>query len=657
MNQRKKIFTTLGLIVLAFAISGTLALFGQVDTGAISGTVTDQTGGVIPGATVTLINKGTNLTLSTKTSGSGTYVFNPLKIGSYSVSAEAKGFVKALRTNLALNIDEQLVANFTLKPGVVTQTVEVAATLPALQTQNASVGHVVTARSINQLPLNGRNFTFLAQTVAGVNTPQADTRGNASNGAFTANGVREDQNNYLLDGIDNNSDNVDFLNGTNYVVLPPPDALSEFKVQTSDYSAQYGRAAGAILNATIKSGTNQVHGDLWEFFRNDKLDAADFFEDSAGLTKGEYRQNQFGATIGGPVVIPHVYNGRNKLFFFGDFELLRRRQGSVFTNSVPTPLERSSGFTNLSDVILGETNSSCLSSGACTQKDNLGRLFPNGTAFDPATMRPVTKGQVDPVTGLTATNSGYVDDPFHTGGALGGMMNFLGLCPSESACQLNQVPANRIDSNAIKLLNLFPQATVVGTATAPNTVSNQASNPVLSENREAWDTRIDYNANDRNQMFGTFSYVNDPQFIPAPFAGIADGGAFQQGLQSAVSILGAVSYTHIFSPTLVNEARLGEDRLHTSRFGPVGTQMGIPEQFGIQGIAQVTENGGLPAVSISGLNTLGSNNFLPSDEITQTTQVTDNLTKVYGTHTFKMGVEFQHIKFSTLQPAYSHGQM
>lgn len=646
---------TITAVAVAFALAmmGWFipAAYAQVDTGSILGTVTDQTGAVIPGAKVTLTNKGTGLSLSSKTGANGSYVFSPVKIGTYSVTAEAAGFNKAVHTDLVLNIDQQLVANFTLTPGAVTQTVTVTAAASVLQTQNASVGQVVAQRTINNLPLNGRNFTFLAQIVAGVNTPQADTRGNAANGAFTANGVREDQNNYLLDGIDNNSDNVDFLNGTNFVVLPPPDALSEFKVQTSNYSAEFGRAAGAILNATIKSGTNQVHGDLWEFFRNDKLDAADYFEDSGGLTKGEYRHNQFGFTLGGPVYIPHIYDGRNKLFFFGDLEILRRRQGSVFTNSVPTALERSSGFTNLSDVILGQTNASCISSGACTHTDNLGRTLLDGTALDPATMRPVTKGQVDPVTGLVATNSGYVDDPFYTGGPVGNMTNFTALCASQATCQLNQLPGGRLDQNAIKLLNLYPAPTGLGT------VNNQASNPVLSENRWAFDTRMDWNRGDKDEVFGTFSYVKDPQFIPAPFTGIADGGAFQQGDQHALSFLGAFSYTHIFSPTLVNEARLGEDRLHTSRFGPVGTQMGIPQQFGINGIAQVTENGGLPAIGISGLNTLGSNAFLPSDEITQTTQVTDNLTKVYENHTFKMGMEFQHIKFSTLQPAWSHGQM
>ena len=151
---------------------------------------------------------------------------------------------------------------------------------PELQTEESSVGQTVTGQSVNNLPLNGRNFTFLAQLGAGVNTPQADTRGNAASGAFTANGLRPSQNNYLLDGIDNNSNAVDFLNGTNFIVLPPVDAIAEFKVQTADFSAQLGRSAGAVLNATIKSGTNSFHGAVWEFFRNDVLDAADWFEDN-----------------------------------------------------------------------------------------------------------------------------------------------------------------------------------------------------------------------------------------------------------------------------------------------------------------------------------------------------------------------------------------
>ena len=201
---------------------------------------------------------------------------------------------------------------------------------PLLQTEEASTGQVIGRESVNDLPLNGRNFTFLAQLGAGMQSPQADTRGNAASGAFSANGERPAQNNYLLDGIDNNSDNVDFLNGTNYVILPPIDAIQEFNVQTGDYSAQLGRAAGAVLNATVKSGTNSLHGDVWEFFRNDKLDAADWFEDNSPTPiKGEYRFNQFGGTVGGPII-------RNKIFFFGDYQGTRRVQGTSANTTVPT---------------------------------------------------------------------------------------------------------------------------------------------------------------------------------------------------------------------------------------------------------------------------------------------------------------------------------
>jgi hypothetical protein len=372
-------------------ICGMLAssnLFAQVDYGSIEGTIMDQSGAVIPHAKVSLTNVDTNFTVTTSGNDAGAYTFSPVRIGGYTITAEVPGFAKAVQSNLTLSVQQHLVVNLTLTPGGVTQKVEVTSAPVQLQTQEASVGQVVGSQTVNSLPLNGRNFTFLAQIVAGVNTPQADTRGNAASGAFSANGERPAQNNYLLDGIDNNSNTIDFLNGTNFVVLPPVDAVQEFKVQTSDYSAQQGRAGGAILNATIKSGTNQLHGDVWEFLRNDKLDAADFFEDSAQIKKGEFRQNQFGFTIGGPVVIPNVYNGRNKLFFFGDYEGTRRVQGSVFTNSVPTDLERNSGFTNLSELITEEAGNS-------TSTDVLNRVFPFGTVFDPATSRPVTCGQAD----------------------------------------------------------------------------------------------------------------------------------------------------------------------------------------------------------------------------------------------------------------------
>ncbi|HVH71214.1 MAG TPA: TonB-dependent receptor [Candidatus Dormibacteraeota bacterium] len=604
-------------------------LEAQVDTGTILGTISDASGAPINGAKVTLTNEGTGAALSTTTGVDGIYKFTPIRIGMYKVAASFQGFQSVIQTHIEVRVGEDVVINFGLRPGSVTETVEVIASVPVLQTQNASVGQVVDSRSVNDLPLNGRNFTFLAQTTAGVNSPQADTRGNAATGAFAANGLRPAQNNYLLDGIDNNSDTVDFLNGTNFVVLPPVDAIDEFKVQTSGFSAEYGRSGAAVLNATIKSGTNEFHGNAWEFFRNDKLDAADFFENAGGIKKGALRQNQFGVSGGGPII-------KNKIFIFGDYEGFRRVQGTVLTGSVPTTLERSSGFTNFTELLTqGGTNT-----------DNLGRKFAAGTIFDPATTRSVTAGSVDPVTGLLATGTGFARDPFST--CLKTTTDY-----TSTGCQagLNLLPASRLDANALKLLTLYPNPT------STSLFGNFANSPKLFEHKNAFDTRMDLNMNEKNQVFFRFSYADDPQFIPGIFGGIADGGGFAQGNQTANAQQSALGYTHTFNPNLSNVARAGLNYLHTTRNIPAANDLSnIPSKYGILGIPQASENGGLPAFGIGGLQTLGGNAFLPSDEVTSTFQLTDDLTKIYSKHTFKMGFEWQHVKFSTLQPPWSRGQ-
>jgi Carboxypeptidase regulatory-like domain/TonB dependent receptor len=638
-------FSYFALLVAFAVLFAASPLFAQVDAGAILGTVTDQSGGAINGAKVVLTNEGTGASVTFTTGGDGSYKFAPVRIGSYKLDVTFQGFQSVTAKGVVVNIGSEVVQNFSLKPGTVSQSIEVTAAAPLLESQDASVGQVVDSTSVNNLPLNGRNFTFLAQLSAGVNSPQADTRGNAASGAFTANGNRPAQNNYLLDGIDNNSDTVDFLNGTNYVVLPPVDAIQEFKVQTSDFSAEFGRSGAAVLNATIKSGTNDLHGSAWEFFRNDKLDAADFFENAHNVKKGALRQNQFGVTAGGPIVIPHVYNGKNKLFFFADYEGLRRVQGTILTGTVPTVAERNSwnaaGATlDLTDYITDPSRV------GTTTTDLLGRTAPVGTIFDPATTRLVYAGQVDPVSNFTPTSTGFVRDPFGSCGANTAIFTL-------AACGLNQLPfvdTGRIDANAIKLLNLFPLPTNSGV------FNNFGNSPKLFEHRNSFDARVDANLNDKNQMFFRFSYVDDPNFIPGIFGGIADGGAFQQGPQTALAQQSALSYTHTFSPTLINETRAGFNYLHTTRTSPVSGQLGLPEQYGILDVPQVAENGGLPALGIGAMSTLGSNNFLPSDEVSSTFQLTDNLTEIYGKHTFKMGIEWQHVKFSTLQPPWSHGQ-
>jgi hypothetical protein len=632
----RRVSVTLGIAALLLFLTSSPA-HAQVDAGAILGTVSDTSGAQINGATVTVANEGTSASLTTTTGNDGGYKFTPLPIGQYTVTVTLQGFSTVTQKHVTVAIGAEVLINVTLKPGAVNETIEVASTVPVLETQDASVGQVMDSRNVNNLPLNGRNFTFLAQLAAGVNTPQADTRGNAASGAFSANGNRPAQNNYLLDGIDNNSDTVDFLNGTNFVVLPPVDAIEEFKVQTSDFSAEFGRSGAAVLNASIKSGTNSFHGAAWEFFRNDKLDAADFFENAGGVPKGELRQNQFGFTAGGPVVIPKLFNGRNKVFFFGDYEGLRRVQGTILTGSVPTATERSSGYTNFQDLITGQASSA-------PRTDDLGRLIPVGTVLDPATTRAVTTGVVDPVSGLPATATGFVRDPFGT------------CAPSTTtftlaACGLNIIPGGRLDPNAIKLLNLYPGPT------NGSLFSNFATSPALFEHRNSFDARMDINFNEKNQLFYRFSLADDPQFIPGIFGGVADGGGFQQGNQTANAQQSALSYTHTFSPTLINVVRAGLNYLHTTRVSPSANDLSdIPSTFGIQNIPQLSENGGLPAFGISGLQTLGSNAFLPSDEVSSTFQLTDDVTKILGKHTFKMGFEWQHVKFSTLQPPWSRGE-
>ncbi|HEY2861006.1 MAG TPA: carboxypeptidase-like regulatory domain-containing protein [Terracidiphilus sp.] len=607
---------------------------GQVDEGAITGTIMDSSGAVVPNAEVTLLNTDQGITVQTKSNGSGGYTFSPVRIGHYTITVVAPGFAKTTQKNVMVNVAQVLQVNVSLKPGGATETVEVNTAPPVLQTEEASVGQVVGEAEVNNLPLNGRNFTFLAQLGAGMQTPQADTRGNAASGAFSANGLRPAQNNYLLDGIDNNSNAVDFLNGTNYVILPPVDAIQEFKVQTADFSAELGRAAGAVLNATIKSGTNSIHGAVWEFIRNDKLDAADYFENNTGIGRGKLRQNQFGASFGGPII-------KNKIFIFGDFEGFRRVQGSPENGNVPTANMRSSNYTDLSDEL-------ALNDGT-TRSDILNRAIQKGTVLDPGTTRYVAAGATDPITGL-ANNSGsdgYVRDPF--GYATCGSKSTI----SSAGCSgLNQIPAARIDPNAVAVLNLFP---------APNSgIQTFGASPALFEHRNQYDIRGDVNPSDKDQIFGRYSFSDDPIFIPGIFGGVADGGSFDQGDQTARSHQMVAGYTHVFTPNTINQIRGGFAHLHTTRFGPEGTTSGIPEKYKITGIPQPPtdgpENGGLPAFGIGNLAQLGSNSFLPSDEISQTLQVTDDFTKVYGKHSFKMGIEYQNVKFSTLQPAWSHGQ-
>jgi hypothetical protein len=307
----------------------------QVDQGAITGTVTDNTGAIVPGAQVTLSATDTGFTLQQRSNTSGNYTFSPIKIGNYTVTASAPGFQTTSRENLHVDVQQRLDVNLALTPGQVSQTVTVTGAVALLQTQSAAVGQVIDTKTINETPLNGRNWVYIAQLTAGVAPPFGNTRGSGS-GDFVANGQRAEQNNFILDGVDNNTNLVDFLNGSSFVMRPPPDALAEFNLQTSNFSAEFGHSAGAVMNASIKSGTNQIHGDLWEYVRNTTLDAQNW----NALTVPPYHQNQFGATLGFPI-------WKNKLFYFGDIEANRISIGQTNVLNTPTALMRQGNFSEL----------------------------------------------------------------------------------------------------------------------------------------------------------------------------------------------------------------------------------------------------------------------------------------------------------------------
>jgi TonB dependent receptor len=436
---------------------------------------------------------------------------------------------------------------------------------------------------------------------------------------------------------------VDYLNGAAFVILTPPDAVQEVNVQTSDFTAEYGRAGSAVMNVTTKSGTNKFSGDVWEYLRNNDLDASTWSANRAGTPKPELRQNQYGFTVGGPVYIPRVYNGHNKTFFFGDFQGTRIAQQSLHNPTVPTAAERDSGFTNFQDQIFNQSG---------TRTDDLGRILPQGSILDPATTRAVTMGQVDPVTGLIAQSSGYARDPFFQG-SVAGITNFA---TSANERLMNILPAGRVDPNAVKLLSAYP---------APNTTgfngglsSNYVALQPQPDDTNQFDIRADQNFREKDQMFARVGYAGRTRNIPGDFTGPLDNSGYGQGAFVDHSVNAALSETHIFSPTTINEVRIGYSRLTDSAEPAVANVSGIPQQFGIQGVPQGAGLGGLPLLEISGLTAVGPGEFAtPNTRVSDTRQITENLTKIRGSHTFKGGFEGQFIRFSFNDPRDPRGRM
>jgi hypothetical protein len=511
--------------------------------------------------------------LTQTTNDSGFYTFSPVKIGRYKVSATAPTFGTTEQANITLNIQDRLGVNLTLKPGAASETVTVSTAPPLLETQTGAIGQVVDAKVINETPLNGRNWVFIAQLTNGVTPSLGNTRG-SDKGDFIANGQRATQNNFILDGVDNNANLVDFLNGATFVQRPPPDALAEFAVQTSNYSAEFGHSAGAVMNASIKSGTNQIHGSLWEYFRSDKMNATNW----NAKTRPAFHQNQFGATIGFPVI-------KNKLFLFGDTEANRISNAQTGIYTVPTALERQG---NLSELTIAGINGQ-------KQAINL---------FEPK------------------TNGGAA-----LGTACGNPQNVI--CSSE------------IDPNALRLINLYPM---------PNTGSQLTNNYTVNtprvDNTAQFDTRADWNLSQRDLFYGRYSYVHQLVKSALPLGPILDGSGYGGYIRSNLAENGMGSYTHTFSPTLVNEFRFGYNWGVFNFNTPNGDNASIASQYGFGNVPCVPGLCGFPLVSIGGqvgLSQLGSTGT--SLESQNVYQILDNLTYTKGKHSMKYGVAFQNVRF------------
>ncbi len=344
-------FPKISVLLLAVALS-TLPAAAQIDTGSIVGTVTDPSGAVVPKVLVMATNEGTNIATSTQTNQQGQYVISDLKIGTYRIAAELAGFRKTVRTGIELHVQERLAVDLTLQVGEVTQQVEVTTAAPLLDTQSADMGAVVEQRKVSDLPLNGRRYADLALLAPGVlrRPLPPGTSGNPGEARMNVNGNYSLENYFALDGADNNVGAEGVMGGTPQIISPAPDAIQEFKVQTRTFSAEFGSSEGAVINATLKSGTNRLHGNVYHFLRNSALDANDFFANRSGIKKGNFVQNQGGFTIGGPVYLGKLYDGRDKTFFFGDFSFLRIREAKTVHGLVPTPAMKQGEFTGLKSL-------------------------------------------------------------------------------------------------------------------------------------------------------------------------------------------------------------------------------------------------------------------------------------------------------------------
>ena len=604
------------LVGLLLTLTCSLIAWAQVDTATVTGTVRDTTGAVLPNATVTARETDTGISTAATSDNNGNFVITPLKIGRYSVTAEATGFRTETRENIVLDVQQNLRLDFQLHVGSVAQVAEVTSQAPLLETETASLGDVVTAQQVEELPLNGRRYTDLAELTSGVskviegpvNGGSTPTNGNAG-GSFAVNGTRGDQNNFILDGIDNNSnDNGDVA------VLSSVDAIAEFKIETSNYSPEFGRSGGAVINATTKSGTNSFHGEAWEFLRNQAFDASQYGFGS-NLPKAPYKQNQFGGTFGGPIK-------KDKAFFFLDYEGTRIHQAQSDIVTVPTD-----GSFGTSNEKLGDF-SGILDLSAPSGVDAARRPVYANEIYQPFATCTVSGVSVRQGFGFDCNNNPIPG-------------------------QANIIPAgySGLSSVGLAYAALYPAPNLPGTA------NNYAVNAPGYEQTDQMDARADENLTSKIQLFQRFSLIEDTRFQAPVFSGVADGGNYNTGnrpLDTQGLVLGL---TDSITSNLVDSFRVGFNRVHYISNSPAYGQNYPPASLQVPGVPNNPLINGLTWFAPSGYNGLGEPTYTPTRSTSQDIQLNDTLSWVHGKHLIKVGPQVRFDQFNLLQIGQPRGNL
>lgn len=580
-------------LLLALTLIPPATSLAQVTTGTILGTVRDNSQAVVSGAQITVTEEGKGTSQKFATDDTGNYSAPFLIPGTYTVAVEVPGFKKQVRTGVILQVDQKARVDFTLEVGEVTETIDVIAAAPIIKADSSELGEVIEERAVRELPLNGRNFAQLVYLTPGVTTGQvgenlsgASTFNPRGTSTFNALGHHGNSNGWLVDGIDNNEYTFNTV-----IVTPTIESVREFKVLTGTYSAEFGRGAG-VVSVSTKSGSNEIHGNVFEFIRNDSLDARNYFARPQD-PKPVFRRNQFGAAVGGPILT-------NRTFFFGDYAGLREIRGTPFINTVPTAKTRVGDFTEFTD--------------------GSGRLI---QIYDPLTTR--LNPNFDSSRPVSASNPQFLRDPF----------------PG------NVIPANRINPVGLNVASIYPLPN------GPGNFNNYTTTVNRDVQDDAFNVRIDHKLSDSDSLFVRYSFdsykLDAPQGqaacclpTPAEAARRFDLGPFVAGIQNTrLRTQGAaLNHTHIFRPNLLNEARTGfartTPRTVQSDFGKKAA-----ESLGIRGINVNEFATGLPNINVQDFTGLsGGPAFLPVNPRQTHYQFDDNIFWNRGRHQLKFGYHY-----------------